>query len=267
MSECVRCTAPAAGMSLCSTCGIALRIELTDVPDLLANLDITRSRQDQLRLPFDHGPRDSEVPLPFRPHVSEVVWVLHHTLDSWATTLGQDTPGATTSDLALWLLGHLDLVRMCPEADQLADEVTAAIHQARRAIDRPDDRRLFLGPCGNKVPENTSGYTTGSVTCKEEVYGLPWNRTAICPGCGFEHNIERRQAWLRDKAQDYLGTATEIAGFLRGTGLRCTADMIRGYVNRRRLATAGVNGAGHTLYRISDVIAALQQRYQHRDAG
>ena len=259
MSECLRCTAPAADMFLCSTCGIALRIELRDVPDLLADLDITRSRQDQLAAPYDKGPGSGEQPLPFKPHVAEVVWVLHDTLTAWSRHLGLVvTPRATTGELALSLLRNLDLIRADPEADHIADEATSAIHQARRAIDRPNDRRLFLGPCGN---------TTSDGECREELYGLPWHRTATCPVCEAEYNIEARQDWMHQVAHNHLGTAPEIAGFLRMTGVRCTPEMIRGYAARGRLAAAGRNPQDHPLYRISDVLQALHERYQHRKAG
>lgn len=108
MSDCARCGGIAAEFTLCATCGVALRIELTDVPDLLANLDITRSRQDKLTAPYDHGPRGGETPLPYRPHVAEVVWVLHDTLSTWTRTiepnLEEDLP---TPDLARWLLTQI----------------------------------------------------------------------------------------------------------------------------------------------------------------
>lgn len=254
MSHCCKCGA-ATDVILCATCAVALRIELTDVPSLLVDLDITRSRQDQLTDPTNRGPGGSENPLPFKVHVAEVVWVLHHTLDAWATTLGAATNAGkppTTAQLARWLLRNMPATRIHPDAGQLVDEVTNAVHQARRAIDRPDDRRLFLGPCA-----------TGP--CAEEVYGLPWNKIAICPACGARHDIAARQTWLHNVAQDHLGTAVEISGFLRTTGVRCTSSMIRSYAARGRLTAAPDRHP--PLYRIRDVLGALQDRYRHRKAS
>ena len=248
VNYCGKCRTPS-DLTLCTNCTVALRIELTDVPSLLIDLDITRSRQDQLTDPTNHGPAGTEVPLPFKTHIADTVWVLHHTLTEWATTLGATNPTKplATAQLATWLLRNLNRVPTHPDAGQLADEVTSAIHQARRAIDRPDDRRCYLGPC-----------STGE--CVEEVYGLPWNKYATCPACGARHDIAERQTWLRDVAQDHLGTSTEIAGFLRSTGVRCTPSMIRGYTARGRLTPAPETYP--PLYRLRDVLAAIQVKYQ-----
>jgi hypothetical protein len=251
VNDCARCGGIAGDMTLCETCGIGLRIELTDIPDLLTHLDITRSRQDKLTPPYDHGSRGGEIPLPYRPHVADVVWVLHSTLATWARTiepaLGETTP---TADLATWFLTHLGRVRMHPDAAQLVDEVTDAVHQARRAIDRPNDHRLFLGPCGNG-------------NCRTELYGVPWRVFATCEDCGAEYKVRQRQDWLLEAAQSHLGTAPEIAGFLRITGIKCTPAMIRSYAHRERLAAAGVNQNGHPLYRIRDVITAIHTRHEN----
>jgi hypothetical protein len=258
VTYCGKCRAVTAGVTLCNDCSVALRVELTDVPSLLADLDITRSRQDQLVAPYDHGAASAETPLPYKPHIAETVWVLHHTLDAWATTLGvarHATRPLTTAQLAVWLLRNMNRVVLCTDAGQLADELTSAIHQARRAIDRPDDRRCFLGPCSTPDP------TTG-LLCQEEVYGLPWNRYATCPTCGARHDIAERQTWLHDVAQDHLGTSVEIAGFLRSTGMRCTPSMIRNYAARGRLTPAP--DTHPPLYRIRDVLTTLQARYQHQ---
>jgi hypothetical protein len=253
--ECVICTAPANGLTLCTTCATGLRHELADVPDLITNLDITRARLDQLIAPHDHGPRSTTAPLPFRPHIAEIVWILRDTLGAWVTTLhGEYKPTTETSDLARWLLARMDTITRYPNAAQLLDEITDAIHQARRAIDRPDDQRRFLGPCGG----NNGG-------CREELYGMPWLHTTTCPACGTQHNIIDRQAWLNEVAQNHLGTAVDIAGFLRLTGIRCTPSMIRSYARRGRL-TGVPTGQGRTLYRIRDVLTALHDRYRHSKA-
>lgn len=236
---------------LCSQCALGLRVELTDVPDLLRNLDITRARQDQLLAPYDHGPRSAETPLPFRPHIAEVLWVLHNTLGVWVFTINERAHVANTpAAYARWLIRNLDAVQRCNEAGQLTDEVTAAIRAARRAIDRPDDRRMFLGPC----------YTAG---CVEEVYGLPSNSWATCPACGAQHDITTRQQWLYQQAQNHLGTAVEISGFLRIVGVRCTASMIHNYAARKRLIPAGYREPS-PLYRIRDVLDTIQDRYRRR---
>jgi hypothetical protein len=192
------------------------------------------------------------------------VWVLHHTLSAWVTTVkGEPAPRGrfpnantipTTGALARELLINTTSIRVRVDAGELASEITSAIHQARHAIDRPNDRRQFLGPCATVQPDST--------TCREEVYGMSWKQTTTCPACGAIHHIATRQQWLLDLAQDRLGTSTEIAGFLRTAGVSCTPSQIRGYVARGRLEPA--RDANPPLYRMCDVLTAISYRYQHR---
>lgn len=231
---------------MCVTCGIALRVELGDVPALLADLDVTRARLDQSRSPYDRS-RGGHDGLPFRPHIGPILWDLHQTLTAW--TPGR-LAGCSTAQLAQWLYAHVDQLRGRPDAAQLVDEITYAIHRARHAIDRRGDRRRFLGPCGNEG-------------CREELYGLPWLRVAQCPACSAEHNIAGRQELMREQARLYQGTAQEIAGFLRVTGMDITAAMIRGMAHRGRL-DAQLDRQGHKRYRIRDVLDAIQHRYQRQ---
>lgn len=254
MSHCTQCHALTPHY-LCAGCVTALQIELTDVPDLLRQLDITRSRQDQLTDPhattISRG--NDEQPFPYKPHVTETVYVLHHTLEAWALSLG-DPLDTTTAGLARYLVANLYHIQVHPDAGQLADETTHAIHHARAAIDRPDDRRLFLGPCDAELTDHTH--------CRHEVYGVPWRDHAVCEHCGTRHHIATRQQQLRTTADDHTGTAVEIAGFLRITGIQVTPNMIYGLAHRKRL-TAAVD-TKPPRYRIADVVAALTNRYQRR---
>lgn len=262
MSACVPCGAPGR-VTLCPDCAVALRVELTDVPELLRDLDITRCRQDRPRTPYGRRPAGGEHPLPYRPRVADVVWTLHRALRTAASTLGM-TGTLTTVELARWLLANMRRLRAHSGAGRLAQALTSAIHGARHVIDRPNDRRSYLGPCG----------VWG---CLGQLYGVVDDRTALCPKCGAEHTIATRQAWLLDVVQGHLGSATEIAAFLRLTGSHCTASMIRNHGARGRLAPANAaerEQAAATgcqppmaLYRVSDVISALGTRYEHRKAS
>jgi hypothetical protein len=271
VSNCDRCTAPSGGLYLCGTCLLALKIDLADVagilptatingtghtrnetqPSLPDELRTSLTRQDQLTDPRDHTRTGGETPLIFRNHVGEAVWILHQVLAVWVQELGHDPREQSPRDLALWYLDHLDLIRKTPTAEQLVDEVTDAIHQARRAIDRPDDRRIYLGHCGHQ-------------TCREELYGLPWLDTATCKECDTEYKISERHEWLRQRAAQHPGTVPEVTGFLRMTGVQCTTDMVYGYVKRGRITPVWANNQRRALYLISDVLTAIRDRYVRR---
>jgi hypothetical protein len=276
LGNCVRCYAPAGGLYLCTNCVIALRIELADVagivpdnhgkghvlPSLPEDLTITLTSQDQLGEQGDPITGSGEIPLIFKQHAGEAVWILDQVLQQWATTLDHYVPGVGPRGLALWMFNHLELVQKHPDAAQLVDEVTDAIHQARRAIDRPADERIYLGRCGAQIHERTGWIHE----CREELYGYPWLDRALCPVCGTEYDIAERQSWLRERKDKYQGTVAQVAGFLRATGVQCTTEQVRGYARSRnghppRLEHAGVNDQGHRTYLISDALAAIKERY------
>ncbi len=226
------------------------------LPSLPEDLAVTFARQDQLANPRDHRAASREVPLVFKAHAWEARWVLNHTLSTWADTLGYSGAERSPAYLGRWFLQNLNLVQKNSDAAQLVDEITSAIHQARRAIDRPEDHRIFLGPCGGRVTT-----TSESMICKEELYGLPWNTHAVCQTCGAEYGISTRQEALRARARQYVGTASAIARVLRTAGLDCSTEMIRGYVKRGRLKPVSVNERGHCKYAIGDVLDTLRKRY------
>lgn len=226
------------------------------LPSLPEDLTVTFTRQDQLADPHDHRAASREAPLVFKAHAGEALWVLNHTLSTWADALGYSGAERSPACLGRWFLQNLDKIQKRSDAAQLVDEITSAIHQARRAIDRPEDHRIFLGSCGGRVTT-----TSGSMICKEELYGLPWNTHAVCQTCGAECVISIRQEALRARARQYVGTASAIARFLRATGLDCSTGMIRGYAKRGRLKPVSVNERGHCKYAIGDVLDALRKRY------
>jgi hypothetical protein len=282
LGGCVKCSAPAHTGYLCAGCLIGLRVELADVagriPDnhgkgwlvsLPDDLRVTQAKLDHLT---DSDPvgGSGETPLVFKAHAGEALWVLHNVLQQWVADLGFYGHQLTPRALARWLVDHLDLVAKHPQAATLVEEVTDAIHQARRAIDRPNDDRIFLGKCGATIHDQRSRFAHPRL-CTEELYAYPWIDVITCPNpdCLSMYRVTERKEWLREQAQQYQGTATEVAGFLRLTGVECTPDQIRGYARSRfgrppRIQPAGANSKGHPTYLISDVLTAIKDRYVRR---
>lgn len=278
--NCVRCSAPADGKNLCLGCVVGLSVELGDVagrlPDnrgrgfrvsLTDELTTTLMKDDQLGDP-NADPiigGGFGTPLVFKAHAGEALWVLHNTLQAWAAELGMYPGELSPRALARWFVDNLDLAAKHPDAGQLADELTEAVHQARRAIDRPVDDRVYLGPCGANVVDPRWG-TRG---CREELYAGDWQTTVHCPRCDTRYDVAERDAWLLDRSKKYQGTAAQVAGFLRLMGVACTPDQIRAYARSRygrqpRIQPVGVNDRGHPTYLISDVLDAIKDRYVRR---
>lgn len=252
MSDCARCTAPAGDMFLCATCGVALRIDLGDVPALLGDLDITLCRLDRIT---DGGRRTgAEPPLPYKPQATEAAFILRNVLTAWVRTFNPNSRLASTVHLAQWLYAHVDRLRAHPDAGQAHDELTAAVREARRTIDRPNDQRQYLGRCDDNG-------------CTEELYARPYRDVAVCPACEREYDVAERRAWMVKYSVEHLGTASEIAGFLRIYQITITPSAIRGYVARGRLEAKHHDQRGRPMYRIGDVIDVLNTRYTRQHAS
>lgn len=257
--RCASCDAPTQNLTLCKPCVTALRAELSDIagllpdasgrgyhmPSLGAEINTTRARQDQLYAAYDRCPgRRTEQPLPVKMSAGDALRSLRSALNYWATVVVGHQINLPASAAALTLMAFDDQMARHPDAGCLHTEITGAVHRARHAIDRPNDTRLYLGPCD--LPR-----------CKQDLYGTPASQTVECTGCGALYDVALRRRWLLDVAQDRLGTAVEVAGLLRGAGISATSSQIRGYSHRGALAIAGRNRKGHPMYRVGDALAEV----------
>src|SRR5262249_60220264 len=125
---------------------------------------------------------------------------------------------------ALWLLARTHAIRQHEAAGQCLDEITRAVREAQRAVDRPPDL-AFIGACDH---------------CNLGVYVQPGAAIATCP-CGATYNVQQRRGWLLDAAQDVLGNATELSRALTGLGQPVTPSMIHGYAFRKRILQKGTD--------------------------
>lgn len=124
---------------------------LGQVPFLVEQLAITITRQDRLGT----GPRISrgktEQPLPFNVGASDAADRLHWELAQWVRAvceqrqLDYDSRDDTIS-LARWLRRWIIALALTEGADTALLDIEAAILDARRAIDRPAERRPHIDP-------------------------------------------------------------------------------------------------------------------------
>lgn len=283
MTECGSCGQTTTdGAPLCLDEARALAHTLRAVPDLLDDLDLTLTRQD--RLSGDGGRRSTETPVPWKEQVPDVVWALGNTLTTWARDLAERRrltiprptrptrparavpPGAhadprpaarftvvpasavVVEHTALWLADHVSHLRLLADAVAAHDEITDAIVAARRVTDRPVDR-AYLGTCAAHLDAGT--------VCDVDLYAHPRHTSTVCPACHTEHDVAQRREQLRAAVADYLewhtGTAAEVAGLLRMSGVDIGTSTIRRWAADGRMTTAGVNTRGHPLYRAGEV--------------
>ena len=254
------CDRPTTVGFLCRTCLDILRRDLDAIPDLVADLMVTISRQDRLT---DATQRDGENRLPLRVGPMEAKRDLDDTLAVWARHVaerrGTETPPLHDPvEVGAWLSRHVGDVQDDPLAGQIADELGYAVLTGQRAVDKPLQLR-YVGPCD---------------LCGGDLYAHPRAATVASrnPRCDAEYNIPERREWLLSQAEYQLLTATEMSRALpgllppdpSGREQTLTPSMIRGYAHRGRLTKHPAHPARpheplYLVYEVINLLADLQR--------
>ena len=125
---------------------------LEQIPGLVDDLTIAITRQDRIG---HSGPRvrsgSDEQPLPYSVNASEAADLLHDTLAAWVrhTTKQRHLTYTGTDDtltLARWLKRWIVALALTEGADEALGEIRHAIHNARRACDRPREKTRHVDP-------------------------------------------------------------------------------------------------------------------------
>lgn len=266
------------GWAICRPCSNELRRNLAEAPAIARELEITLAR---LR---SNAPRDgghaSPNRLPYVPEASEATWVLRNTLVGWIRDLEDNPahhPADTIEAMATWLLGRMNDLLVHPAAQEVVEEIAAAVGRpvttrprhmlpavlgATEAIpwsrgrakvgeelyDNPAER-MFLGRCP---------------TCEaEDIYVEPGALRVECHGCAAEHDVSDLRDVLRTRLTDRLCTASEAASYLFVLGVsrdhQRTRHLIVVWTERKRLFKhAGPEG--NLLYRFGEIEARMAER-------
>ena len=246
---CALCARPVPDGFLCSTHTTELIDDLTEIGELLAELEITRTRQD--RIGESSIRRSSDSLLPWKENAAEAYWVLAVTTLAWTRIvldkLGSDPNdpvGPIASTWTAWLIRRVKRIRILVVAGDCATEIGSAVDLARVAIDRPPVR-IYVGPC-----EHDRGALG---PCPVDLWAFAHCDTVECPDCETEHVLVDRRKWLLAKAHDHLVPLPTVARALSSWMDRTvTQAQLRGYVHRERLLSKGIDRAGTKLYRLGD---------------
>ncbi len=167
-ATCPVCRAEQAEGLLCHEDTSRLERELGDVAAIVAELDVTLSKQARIGNAGPSGLARERTPI--NVGAMTVADDLQNTLTTWARDVGTGHlstpyPPRPVVHAAFALLRRIPEIRRHPAVVELFDEVTDAIAQARRAVDRPGNRTIiFVGPCPEARPE-------GGI-CDGEVYAF-----------------------------------------------------------------------------------------------
>lgn len=253
-----RCDHPSPDGTLCTRCLGALISELRAVPALMADWELTFTRQVSMGDgpgPIAHSHADS-TRMPVHLGAAEAGMDLRTVLLVWAREIADtaghslDTPDSARG-YARWLLRYTHHIRQHPAADQLADEITDAITRVRRVIDRPPEK-LFFGRCGADLDDDQQ--------CVESIYGYAAHNTVQCPVCGTEWDIATRRAWLLRIVEDEVAYSGLLAGLVSGLGVQISSSAIRRYAKKGRIHALAVDARHRPLYRIGDVLDVCLHR-------
>lgn len=144
-----------------------------------------------------------------------------------------------------WLTSHIDWIRQRPEFAEAYRDIAAVARLISTLVDKPSPRR-YAGPC--------SSIGTDGELCGADLYARPGSPVATCRRCGWEYDVDGRQAWMREQVREHLARPVEIASILVRLGFPIGYSTVAAYVAHHRIEARAVDGRGRPLFRIGDVI-------------
>lgn len=191
---------------------------------------------------------------------------------AWTVVVDTLSVAFSMPALALWMLRHQTWVQTHPAADDLHTELMEAYRDAWHVIDRHAGR-MYVGICSAQ-----------GGACQRDLFSTDLGRAVVCPECGTEHSPGARREVLTSALQHQYVQPGVLVGLVDRLGRELTMSMIRSYRYRGRLTayvydeTAEPDGHGFRvcqfepeadegatlLYRVGDVLDAMDRRYQRQ---
>jgi hypothetical protein len=249
---------------VCPHCAHQLDAVLAEVvayQGLAYDLDMAISRQ--ARIGKREGARSAETPLSYNQRASDAAAHLRSVLVSWARIVHEETdpppfgptcrrckhrsckairyrqlPPDTLAGIAAWLRPRVGWLRHHRAGAEAWDEITKAVRDARRAVDRPAEK-LFAGPCNE---------------CDTDLYAIPGALFVTCLTCGLMYEVAARREWLLGALDDHLVNATQMSRLVTYLGIKLADSSIRMYASKGRISSHGTDAKGRPLYRLGEVV-------------
>lgn len=194
------CGKPAPDAFLCKSCSGRLERALGDLPALIADLDITLTRQAVIGAHSPDGgkpPKKDAQPLPFHKKAGDVRADLRHTLVSAINHLMEargitEGPADNTQSMAKWLLRFHHAIRLDPAGPDIANAIHDITKRIVDVIDLPLTRGTFkVGMCPEVYEE---GACPGEIWAHLPAEDLGQTATMECRACG---KVYETWQWLR----------------------------------------------------------------------
>lgn len=167
MTDCPNCTKPVTNATICTTCIRQLRHQLAALPDLLTDLEITTTRQDNFAPQTDIHAGPPVPPLPYNPTAGDHHQTITRSLTAWTSLIHhQDTrqqlPTLTPNEAIHYLQRAIPRHYADPWLADLANDIDRHTRRARQLVDTPSVKTtIHVGPCPQ--PDNQDGVCGGDI--------------------------------------------------------------------------------------------------------
>jgi hypothetical protein len=259
MTTTCRCGKPTRDEAyFCEDCGRSLSVALGDVPWLVEEMETSATRAKGVDYRTKGGTRSSDKPLPFNQALSDAGAHLRATLVSWVrfcadervrnSSTSQAIPEDNLPAISRYLLWRVDGLALLDIGPEAVDEITDAVAKCHRLIDRRAEK-MYAGKCSSETDDGP---------CPEELYVNVGAKVVKCRACGTVWNVAERREWLLVEAEEVLAPAVEISRAVSWLGTEpLTAERVRQWASRGRLAVRGHDREARPLYRVGDAIDIL----------
>lgn len=234
---------------VCEDCLSELFKALGEIPGLDDELEVTIT--GQRALPTEGGPASAEARMPWNQRAGEARRRLRQTLVTWvrhciedgvrSSDPSTDWPADTLVAMSRWLMWRVDGLGLNDLGPDAVEEITNAVAQCWRVIDRPAER-TYHGPC----------------VCGRDLYAKPGAKTIACPACEVEHIIVDLEQRNRGLIEARLWTLDELMTALGRFGFRVSRKRVQEWIYRSRLVDHGNRGA-QPVYALADALELAGQ--------
>ena len=199
-------------------------------------------------------PRGASSALPINVHVSDLMREIDDQAWGFCRALvgeTDDVQGVPATPVERLRLVASRYGHFVAADDRTALEYCDVAHDAREKVRRTLERPpapTYLGPC--PVADTGEGDA-----CDGELYQRGATTRLRCPTCGHETTVDDQRAWIAERMDDRLMTASEIGRALKVAGHDVPHGTVRRWCSEGRLADVGDG-----LYRFTDALDMAQAR-------
>lgn len=224
---------------LCAECHQSFLDILEDIPDRLATMTVSITKQAVMGGQGGKPTNDDDRPLPVNLGAADARIELRAQLVNTALRvkhcLTERPQAKTIGEVCAWLRRLMPRMVNHPECINWYQGIATAYQHTTKLIDRPPER-IRAGVCD----------------CGETIYTFAGNNNhAECRKCGSMHDVWSLQQAEIDKVQAYTGTAAEVLRVLAHADIKIRLTRLTKWADRGHVNFTTIDGARH--FTVGDV--------------